>query len=301
MVESRHVNNLVSLIAAADPAAASLFKWANKFSWTYRGDVTDSIRERVKKAGGNVSGDLCCRLGWFNTDDLDFHMMEPNRYEIYFGGKLSPYSGGQLDVDMNVSHLVRDAVENIFYGSTARMTEGIYRLFVHQFTKRETVDTGFEAEIDFKGTVYRFAYDKPLRQGENVAVAEFRYTKATGFELISSLPHTAASKKVWNIDTETFHKVSVVALSPNHWDGQGVGNRHWFFMLDQCCNDGSARGFYNEFLKSDLDPHRKVLELVGARMRTEESAEQLSGLGFSSTQRNHLIARVGGRVVKIVF
>ena len=91
-------------------------------------------------------------------------------------------------------------------------------------------------------------------------------------------------------------------LSPNHWDGHGIGNRHWFFMLDVCRNDGSARGFYNEFLRSDLDQHRKGLELVGSKMRAEEAVDQLSGLGFSSTQRNHLLIRVnGGRTLKVMF
>lgn len=75
-------------------------------------------------------------------------------------------------------------------------------------------------------------------------------------------------------------------------------------MLDGCLNDGKARGFFNEFLNEELTTHRKVLEVVGARMKTEESVNQLSGLGFSSTQRNSVLCRVKGsfdRVVKINF
>lgn len=75
-------------------------------------------------------------------------------------------------------------------------------------------------------------------------------------------------------------------------------------MLDGCINDGSARGFYNEFLKSELDQHRKVFEMVGAKMRTDESQHQLSGLGFSSTQRNSVVCRVKGsfsRIINITF
>ncbi len=93
-------------------------------------------------------------------------------------------------------------------------------------------------------------------------------------------------------------------LSPNYWDGQGIGNRHWFFMIEGCRNSGTARGFYNEFLRPDLSPHRKVLEIVGAKMRAETENEQLSGLGFSSTQRNHVYCRVAGaftRTIKVVF
>jgi hypothetical protein len=303
-VENRHASNFVSLVAPAEDASAPLFKWNSRLSWSYAGDFADSIRERVKQAGGNVTGDLCCRLGWYNYDDLDFHMMEPGRYEIYFGNKTyrSP-AGGTLDVDMNAGggH-TRQPVENIVYPSVGTMREGTYRLFVHQYSKRESKDLGFEVEIDALGQVYAFAYGKAV--AGVVAVADVEYSRRDGLKVVPLLPAstTRKSRKLWEIGTEGFHRVNVVMLSPNHWDGQGVGNRHWFFMLDGCRNDGSARGFYNEFLRSDLDQHRKVLELVGSKMRTEESGDQLSGLGFSSTQRNHLLVRVnGGRTLKVMF
>lgn len=306
MLENRHGGNFVSLVAPADPSARSMFLWDNRFSWSYAGDVTDSAKERVKKAGGNVVGDLCCRLSWSNFDDLDLHMDEPNGYHIYYGNKqvLSP-SGGMLDVDMNAGgpH-TREPVENIFYASKDRMREGVYRLYVHQYSKRETANIGFEAQIDFQGDVRSYGYAKPMRDGEHVAIAEFRYTQKGGIEFIASLSPTTVSRKIWGVDTQMFHKVNVVLLSPNHWDGRGVGNRHYFFMLDECHNDGSARGFYNEFLKSDLAGHRKVLEILGAKMRAEESPDQLSGVGFSSTQRNQVVARVTGatnRTVRVTF
>ena len=81
LVENRHGSNLVSLIAPYDMTAKGMFKWANPFSWSYNGDVADSIKERVKEAGGNVTGDVCCRLGWSNYDDLDFHMIEPDGFQ----------------------------------------------------------------------------------------------------------------------------------------------------------------------------------------------------------------------------
>ncbi len=306
LVENRLVNNFVSLIAPVDPTALPLFKWDNNFSWTYNGDFADSlIKERVKKAGGNVAGELCCRLGWFNHDDLDFHLVEPRGgSEISFHNKISR-SGGRLDVDMNAGYgKTREPVENIFYGSVENMLEGTYKLYVHSYYQRETTEVGFEAEIDFRGTVYRFAYDRPLRTGNKVVVAEFTYTKKDGVKIVTSLPMATVSKKVWNIDTETFQKVNVAMLSPNYWGERGVGNKHYFFMLDGCRLEGTARGFYNEFLRGDLDKHRKVLEIVGSKMRTDESVNQLSGLGFSSTQRNHVIARVKGaftRTVRVTF
>ncbi len=305
LVENRHLGNFVSLIAPCDPTAGRIFKWGNLFSWSYAGELADAIRERVKRAGGNVTGDLCCRLAWRNTDDLDFHMQEPGRYEISFQtrGSTSP-SGGRLDVDMNVSGETREPVENICYASRSRMREGDYRLFVHQYRYREAVDPGFEVEIDYLGEVRRYAYPQVVKHGHEVEVARFRYTHAGGVEIISSLPESQAGRLAWGLQTQSFHRVRLLMHSPNFWEGQAVGNRHLFFMLEGCRNDGSARPFFNEFLRPDLEPHRKVFEVVGARMKPADSDEQLSGLGFSSTRRDSVTCRVRGsftRTIKVTF
>jgi hypothetical protein len=305
LVENRHAGNLVSLIAPVDPDSKPMFKWGNRFSWSYVGDVADSIKERVKRAGGRVDGDLRCSLSWFNFDDLDLHLIEPGGNEIYFGSKYNARTGGQLDVDMNAgSGQTRSAVENIVFPDRRKMPRGDYKLFVHNYSKRETVDVGFEAEVEFDGQILTFVYDKPVKNGERVAVATVGYDPHLGFKVVGALPATQTSKQVWGVSTQVFSKTNVVMFSPNYWDSHGVGNRHYFFMLDQCKNEGQARGFYNEFLLPDLDQHRKVLEMVGSRMKTEESERQLSGLGFSSTKRDSLVVRVGGsfeRVVKVIF
>jgi hypothetical protein len=303
MFDSSHTNNLVSLIAPIDPTAKNMFKWNNSFSWSYNGDMTDSIKERVKQAGGNVTGEFCCRLAWNNYDDLDFHMKEPNHH-IYYGtkGRISP-SDGMLDVDMNAGggH-TRTPVENIFYRSLNSMKDGTYTLQVNQYNQRETKDAGFEVEVDILGTVYRFVYDKPVKTGETINIASFNYSKKKGLTIENSMPNVKTSKTMWNISSDTFHKVNMFLLSPNHWDGHGIGNKHYFFMIDGCVNDDQARGFYNEFLREDLNPHRKVIEIVGSKMKTEETPNQLSGLGFSSTQRNSVLVKVdGSRIVKLMF
>jgi hypothetical protein len=109
----------------------------------------------------------------------------------------------------------------------------------------------------------------------------------------------------WGIKTETFVPVDTIMLSPNHWDGQTVGNKHWFFMLKGCISPEETRGIYNEFLRSDLEEHRKVFEVLGSRMRCPVSQKQLSGLGFSSTKSETIVVRVSGqdinRQLKIKF
>jgi hypothetical protein len=306
MVENGHAGNFVSLIAPADQTAKSMFLWDNRFSWSYAGDVADSVKERVKKAGGNVTGDLCCRLAWSNFDDMDLHMTEPGGYEIYFvnKGRLSP-AGGTLDVDMNAGGgQTREPVENIVYHSKHNMREGTYELFVRQYAHRDRTDIGFQVDFDFQGDVQTYRYEKPVPTNTRIPVVRFTFSRKDGIKILASLPGSSSivSRKIWNVDTHAFQRVNVVMLSPNHWDGRGVGNRHYFFMLDQCTNDGSARGFYNEFLGPDLMQHRKVFEILGAKMRAEVSPEQLSGVGFSSTQRNSIVARVSGaRTVRVIF
>jgi hypothetical protein len=303
MFDNKHVGNLASLIAPVDPGSPGMFKWGNKFSWSYNGDVADSIKERVKAAGGNVTGDLCCRLAWYNFDDLDLHLFGPNEH-IYYANRGS-VRGGMLDVDMNAyGPKSRTPVENIFFKNRSSIAEGEYELKVNCFNKCETDDPGFEVEIDFLGTVHRFAYAQTMHSKVTISVAKFAYSKKEGLKIIESLPTSVATRTEWGLTTQNFHKVRAIMASPNHWDGHGVGNKHWFFMLENCANAGQARGFYNEFLRSELEPHRKVIEMVGAKLRTEQSDRQLSGLGFSSTQRNSLLLRVTGsfnRLINVTF
>lgn len=305
MFENRQAGNLVSLIAPVHSDAKNMFKWPNNFSWSYAGEVADSIKERVKRAGGAVEGDLCCRLAWDYTDDLDFHMKEPpGGTHIYYGNRRSiSLNGGMLDLDANGADGLRpDPAENIFYKHRRNMREGVYTLYVNQYNRRSD-GKGFEVEVEFDETTHRFVHEKAMRTGYNVPVAEITYRNRQ-FSIKGLLPSSQSSKTVWGLPTQTFHKVNVVALSPNYWDEKTVGNKHYFFMLEGCLNEGRARGFFNEFLSDELSQHRKVLEVVGAKMKTEESDQQLSGLGFSSTQRNSLLVRVKGkfnRVVKIIF
>jgi len=304
MFENKHAGNLVSLVAPVHADAPTMFKWPNGFSWSYRGDVADSIKERVKRAGGNVTGDVCCRLSWSNFDDLDLHMGEPGGDHIYFGtrGRLSQ-CGGKLDVDMNAGDgRTREPVENIFYEHRRTMRNGTYKLHVHQWCQRESENFGFEVEIDAMGETTTLSYPKVVRG--NVRVAEI-IVSPDGVTVKPLLDASNATRTAWGIEMNKFHRVSMLLNSPNYWSpGEGVGNRHLMFMIDGCVSDEPARGFYNEFLREDLSPHRKVLELVGARTKVAETPHQLSGLGFSSTVRREVLVRVTGafnRVVKVAF
>ena len=306
LFDNTHANNMVSLIAPADPSANNLFKWGNRFSWSYAGEFADSIKERVKAAGGSVEGDLCCRLAWSNHDDLDFHMHEPDGNVINFRQKRSNRTGGQLDVDMNAGcGKTREPVENIFYSDRKKMIGGTYELWVHNFSLRESRDVGFTVQVEFDGEVYEFHHPTAVGRDQRIHVCDVTYDKSTlRFSITPKLQHTKQSKQIWGIDTQKYHRVKAIMHSPNHWDGEGVGNKHVMFLIEGCANDGSARGFFNEFLKEDLMPHRKVLEMVGAKLPVAPAADQLSGLGFSTTQKHEVMCRVHGsftRTIKVVF
>lgn len=297
---SEHLGNLVSLTAPVHSEPRQLFRWNNDFAWSYGGNVTDSIAERVKKAGGRVEGAvLRISLSWFNYDDLDLHIYEPSSWlrsggdHIYFGNKRGA-SGGTLDVDMNAGGgSTREAVENVVWVS--RMPDGAYRVVVNNYSKRETTDVGFVIEVECAGRLSHYSYNKQVRNRLDVHVVTLHMKDGLIDRVEIGDPAITASnisQTKWGLTTEQYVRVDAVMLSPNYWGDNAVGNKHTFFVIRGARNDEPTRGIYNEFLHPRLEPHRKVFEVIGDKTKCQPTDGQLSGLGFSSTKRTSFLARV---------
>jgi hypothetical protein len=310
-LDNSHKNKLVSLIAPKNADAPSMFKWGNGFTWAYTGNVTDSLKERVKSAGGNVDGVLRFSIQW-NEDgtdncDLDAHCREPNRDEIYFGtyrkdrGNSKSLTGGQLDVDV-INPGGKIAVENIYWGTDPKKT-GDYKFFVHQYSG--SVKHGFRAQIEAAGEIFEFDYPQSMRCDEKVEVAVVNWD-GKKFTVKPSLKSNKVSQKLWGLNTLDFVPVQLVCYSPNYWETArvNVGHKHLFFMLKGCVNDENPSGIFNEFLVDDLTEVRKVMEAIANKMRVDSDENQLSGVGFAFDVRAEVIVRVTGaneRLLKIKF
>lgn len=269
--------NLVTLITEEIKDSKPIFKWNNPFSWSYLGNNADSfIKEKVKKAGGNIDAKLRISLSWFNTDDLDLHLFTPTNEHIYFRNKL-----GILDVDMNISNpLVRDPVENMALNT---IKDGSYTVQVDNFYKRERIDNGLVLEVEYENVIYRYKLDRNILSNEKLLKLTFKNEKLTINKLNKDLEETTQLRNMhWGIKTGEFYEVSTVMKSPNYWDNE-VGNLHWFFMIKNCLCDEPMRGLYNEYLIPFFDKHRKVLDTLAETSKCEVTNNQLSGLGFSET------------------
>lgn len=309
-----HRTNFMSLTAPVDPDAKGLFKWDNNFAWSYAGNIADSdMRKAVAAKGGRVDGVFRFTHQWNyggrNASLMDLHVFMPgstapkadgnheeygNHMRVGWNARKHHASGGVQDVDyVDAAPPGYVPVENITFPHLDKMPEGEYICKVHNWRHRPPTESGFKAEIEFEGQVFGYEYTKPLtnKQWVTVAVVTLKDGK---FSIDHKLPCGTAPQEIWGIKTEQFVKASTVMFSPNYWDNNKVGNKHWFFILEGCKNDEPTRGIYNEFLGLNLEKHRKVFEVLGDKTKCQPAEEQLSGLGFSSTKRDTLTVRVKG-------
>jgi hypothetical protein len=233
------------------------------------------------------------------------HDVYGNDHRIGWNRRKDPASGGIQDVDYTGEAPVGYIpVENTTFPSLSRMPEGTYVCKIHNWAFRKTGGRG-KAEIAFNGELYQYEYPQ-TKHKQWVTIAKVTL-KNGQFEIEHLLQPTdgfGTSKELYGLQTNEFHRVNLICLSPNHWEPNNVGNKHYFFMLEGCKTPTSIRSFHAENLIPELAAHRKVLEVLGNTTMIEPADKQLSGLGFNSTVRDELVVKLQGthkRMIKIEF
>lgn len=322
LFENRLTPNLMSLIAPAHPDVPNFFQWNNNFSWAYKGDAAGSLREKVHSLGGRVDGVLRFSHTWNydpsnpNQSLMDLHVFLPTEtglkdYEgkeeihdrchttnaVNWTNRKHHATGGSQDLDFVNEPGTSVPVENITFPDIRKMPEGKYVFKIHNWNLRNPTKSGFQAEIEVNGQVYKYEMARALKHKEWITLAEVTL-KNGQFTIEHKLESSSSSKKVWNISTHTWVPVNMITKSPNYWDGQSEGHRHTFFILEGCKNDEPARGFFNEFLQKDLSHLHKVFEMLGEKTMAKPTDNQVSGLGFSSTKSENVTVRVTGKTTR---
>ena len=326
LLTNQHQGNMVSITTSNIPDSKPIFKWNNNYSWTYNGNLAgkSQLAEMVEAKGGRTDGVFRFTHSWNeiepNQSLMDLHVFMPGnnhyperkihddygiRRRIGWNNRTDSQSGGIQDVDyVTEAPIGYVPVENITFPSLSKMPEGKYICKIHNWNFRKTGGKG-KAEIAFNGELHQYIY--PATKGKEwVTIAEVTLKDGifTIKHILEPINSNETVKEIYGLDTNQFHKVNLVCLSPNYWDNNNIGNKHYFFMLDNCRTNEPIRGFHNENLIPELLQHRKVLDVLGNSCMIEPSKKQLSGLGFNATVKDELIVRLSGshkRVIKIKF
>ena len=310
---NNHYSNMVTLTTAIDKDSKPIFKYSNNYSKTFNGNLAGNslIKEAVKSRGGNIEGVLNIRLSFPDTtDDYDLYVREPNGNNIYYSNvRYRHESSGMLDLDaqgIDGKQPPEKRVENVTFTDINKMPEGSYEILINNDTGRG-LHTKFKVEIEYNNEITLLELKNTLSSNK-VLVAkvvlknhEFTTLVQDSMNILSS---NTISRNIYGLESNCFHKVNLICLSPNHWNTNNIGNKHYLFMLDKCKAPNKIRSFHNEDLIPELLQHRKVLEVLGTTTMVESTDNQLSGLGFNATIRDELILKLNknnGKIIKIKF
>lgn len=312
-LENKHCRNMMSMFTAKNPDSKAMFSWNNPFSVTnIEGIATKSlIKESLREKGVSVDGFMRCSISWnderptslFNTKgvyDADIHCMLPIAgKEIYYSNKYDALTGGRLNHDIQVPDGV--AEENILF--VKKPMGGDYRFIVKNYTRNRgkiVNNNGFTLELEIDGEIKSYVY-KHNHQSDIYAVTVSLREDGYSVKIDDSLTeiNDNASKEVWGLDTNKFHKVNLLCKSPNHWGDSSVGSLSYLFLLEGCKADIPLRAYHASQLNSELHKVRKDLDMLADYTMVQPTSEdELSGLGFNATVAEELIVKVEGSFTK---
>lgn len=324
LVENNLTNNFVAITTAEDKNSKLMFKWNNNYSWTYRNNLAgrSQLTEAVASRGGRVDGVFRFSHSWNrlerNQSLMDLHVFLPTHNKVGLHKKVHDLYGNNERIGWNHrTHQRTQArqdvdyiqaappgyvpVENITFPYLDKMPEGDYVCRIHNWEFRNTGGRG-ECEIACGGQLYQYIYPATAnKEWVDVATATLKNGQWT---VTHHLEPINVDTNVWNVDTNKFHKVNLICLSPNYWGDNSIGNKHFFFMLEGCVPDEPLRSFHIENLNGELLEIRKVLEVLGQTRLLQPTPKQLAGLGFTKDSTETVIVKVEGsfkRIIKVRF
>jgi uncharacterized protein YfaP (DUF2135 family) len=128
--------------------------------------------DRLRDSMGGKTGVITITLVWKTIDDLDLSLEEPDGTVISFRNKIS-HSGGQLDIDKNVSELIRNPIENIFYENDP--PRGTYYIRVNLYNRNsDKRNIPYEVYVTINGSIKKITRDVS-RENKNDLVYRFDY------------------------------------------------------------------------------------------------------------------------------
>ena len=178
-----------------EPVLATLKAGSNQPNTSENAPVLvfgNEFRERQEREGAK-SGAVQITLMWDNFNDLDLHCIDPQQEHIYYGHKLSA-TGGELDVDMNVSSpYSAKPVENIYF-PTSGAPPGHYQVLVHHYAVHGGQDpTAYVVGVKANETVREFK--GTISHGDPITLVYAFDIKPPNSSLMISAPQGTAALK----------------------------------------------------------------------------------------------------------
>lgn len=152
----------------------------------------DELNSRLKREGAKT-GSIQISLMWNNYNDLDLHCIDPYGVEISFANKIS-FSGGELDVDMNVYPVSNKPVENIYW-TEGLAPEGKYSIILHHYRKHNCGNqcadpTSYKIRVKYGSNIKEFSGTISHSQKKK-NIFSFEYKQST----FGDIEMTAKNKK----------------------------------------------------------------------------------------------------------
>jgi hypothetical protein len=118
------------------------------------GDVNGNVSAPVTVTTTIVqvkTGEIQVSVSWDADNDIDLHVVDPNGFEIYYGGELSP-EGGELDLDSNAACTPIDGInnENILW-PIGKAPSGTYTVRVDNYKNCAGQATNYVVTVQKKG------------------------------------------------------------------------------------------------------------------------------------------------------